>query len=75
MSVELNADINDVPFATTFKAELKRVMDTSILVDAAALKKRVWSNHLLNYFSYRLLSASMRVMYLATRKDRVNQLE
>lgn len=75
LSVELNADIRDIAFAKTFKAELKRVMETSIPVDSAALKKRVWSNRLLNYASYRLLSLSMRVMYLATRKDRVNELE
>ncbi|HZG01635.1 MAG TPA: phospholipase D-like domain-containing protein [Chitinophagales bacterium] len=75
MSVELNADIRDAKFAAAFKSELEQVMAKSIPVDAAALKKRVWSNRLLNYASYRLLSWSMRMMYLATRKDRVNQLE
>ncbi len=75
MSVELNADIRDVWFANAFTEELKKVMNDSILVDANALKKRVWSNRLLNYASYRLLWWTMRVMYMITRKDRVNQLE
>lgn len=76
MSVELNADIRDKMFAKTFLTELRDLMQNqSVTVDAAALKKRVWSNRLLNYMSYRLVSLSSRVLYILTRKEPVNLLE
>lgn len=76
LSVELNVDVRDEDFVTRFRNELVDVMNTrSTLIDAEALKNRVWSNRLFNYFSYRAMSWSMRVMNFMTRKDRINQLE
>jgi len=76
LSVELNVDVRDAVFVNGFRQELLALMRSDCtLVDAAALRKRVWSNRFFNYLSYRFVSWSERVLYLMTRKDRVNMVE
>ncbi len=76
LSVELNVDIRDAAFVNNFRTELLDLINSDCtLVDAAALKKRVLSNRFINYLSYRFVSFSERMLYIMTRKDRVNMVE
>lgn len=73
VSVELNVDINDVAVAREFHAELDHIIETAChRVERQVVRSKNPLSRLLDFISYQAVMYSMRVLYLLTRKDRIN---
>lgn len=76
VSVELNVDVNNTSFATSVKQELLHIIQSECIKPDNSFNS--YSNPLrqfIDFMSYQFIMYAMRLLYIITRKDRINILK